>query len=233
MRRILLPPRGFGQTAGESGNQEAASYLQAAGGATLSAAAAAGPAAPFVAVAGATLELAAQIVNLFKPCGSTCIEATQMYQQVQTILDQNNQQYFGNPNRTTGDQANALAVVQTAFDEIQTNCGNPALGAAGQRCVAETIGDGMDPGSSTCSTGLTTANEYPPYGDVPYPVGQCWTWTLAYYDPIANDVPPGGVGLATSTGAAVSGILSSTVFGLPMADVLAAGAALILAVLFL
>jgi hypothetical protein len=220
MKRIIIPPhyRGLGQ---QSGNQEAAEGLTAA-------AAAAAPFGPVGAAVAGTLELAAQIVNLFKPCGQTCVDATQIADQVETVLDQNNQLYFTNPNRTTGDQANALSVVNTAFSQLQSACGNPALGTAGQKCLAERIGDGMDPGSSTCSTGLTTANEYPPYGTVPYPVGVCWTWVLAYYDPIANDVPPGGSGAATESSSA-----SSTLFGFPLPDVLAAGAALILAVLLI
>jgi hypothetical protein len=135
MKRIIIPPhyRGlgqtqiaavsFGNTPGESGNQEASSDLQTLGQSALTAAPLSGPGAPFVAAAGATLELAAQIVKLFTPCGQTCVDATQIADQVETVLDQNNQLYFTNPNRTTGDQANALSVVNTAFSQLQSACG--------------------------------------------------------------------------------------------------------------
>ena len=214
-----MVPHGLGQ---QSGNQEAAEGLQAAGTVAM----AFGPVGVAV---GAGLELAAQIVNLFKPCGNICIAATQIVNQVEPILQQNNQQYFGNPHRTTGDQASALAVVQTAFEQIQPNSGNAALGIAGEKCNAERIGNGMEVDSTSCAYGETYAGEYPPYSSVPYPLGVCWTWTLAYYDPIANDIPPGGDGPATGSASTDT----TTLFGFPLTDVLAAAAAVALAVIFI
>jgi hypothetical protein len=172
------------------------STLSQVGSGVLASAAVTGPAAPFVAAAGGALELAGAVARLFQGCGPTCTETTTIVNQVEPYLQANNQQYFTNPNRTTADQANALAQASAIFQTVQSNCGNPALGAAGQKCISDRFG-------TTCAYGLTTANEYPPYASVPYPEGVCWTWPLAYYDPIAQDIPPGGSGPATSTAAVV------------------------------
>ena len=144
-----------------------------------------------VAAAGGIADLVGAVSRLFQGCGQTCVQATTIVNQVEPYLIQNNQIYFTNPNRTTGDQQTALATVQQIFATVQQQCGNAALGAAGQKCINDRFGN-------DCAFGYTTANEYPPYCSVPYPVGVCWNWTLAYYTPILNDVPPGGAGVATS-----------------------------------
>jgi hypothetical protein len=159
----------------------------------------------------AATALVVAVEKLFSGCGATCTEATTIVNQVEPYLQQNNQLYFSNPNRTTADQAVALSTVQQIFQTIQTQCGNSALGVAGQNCISDRLGSGMNQGSSSCVFGMTTANEYPPYASVPYPVGVCWNWVLAYYDPILNDVPPGGV---SSTTTSYSGV-TSTIAGLP------------------
>lgn len=158
------------------------------------------------AVVGSAITAATQLVvaaeKLFSGCGQTCTEATQIVNQVEPLLMQNNQQYFTNPNRTTGDQQLALSIFEQIWATVTQNCGNPALGAAGQNCI-----NARGPNATGCDWGLTTANEYPPYSSVPYPVGVCWNWFLAYYDPILNDVPPGGTGAVTG---ATSSTTSST-----------------------
>jgi hypothetical protein len=177
-----------------------------------------------VAAAGGIAELVGAVSKLFQGCGPTCTEATTIVNQVEPYLQQNNQLYFTNPNRTTGDQANALATVQQIFAMIEQQCGAASLGVAGQNCISDRLGSGMNAGSSSCVFGLTGENEYPPYCSVPYPVGVCWTWVLAYYDPIVNDVPPGGVAAATlSTSAS-----TSTIAGLPTGLVFGIAAILIL-----
>lgn len=146
-----------------------------------------------VAAAGGIAELVGAVSRLFQGCGQTCVAATQIVNQVEPYLQQNNQIYFTNPNRTTADQQAALATVTQIFSMIQQQCGNAQLGSAGQNCISERLGNGMAQGASDCTFGTTQENQYPPYCSVPYPVGVCWTWVLAYYDPIAQDVPPGGV----------------------------------------
>lgn len=175
------------------------------GGGLLAIAPATGPAAPFVAAAGGVAELVGAVTRLFQGCGATCTEATTIVNQVEPYLVQNNQIYFTNPNRTTGDQATSLSTFEQIWATVQQNCGNAALGAAGQNCINE-----RGPNATNCTFGKTTANEYPPYSSVAYPVGVCWNWFLAYYDPILNDVPPGGSGVASSSSAATAATVTTT-----------------------
>lgn len=162
------------------------------------------------AVQGVT-QLISAVEGLFKGCGATCTEATKIVNQVEPYLQENNRQYFTNPNRTTADQAQAIATAQKIFAIVQQQCGNPNLGAAGQRCISDRFGSG-------CAMGLTSANEYPPYSSVPYSAGVCWNWPLAYLEPIQNDVPPGGYAAVPSTssaGGTVPGVSSSMSSMLP------------------
>lgn len=156
------------------------------------------------AISGLT-QLISAVEGLFSGCGATCTEATQIVNQVEPYLQQNNQIYFSNPNRTTCDQATALATFNSIWQIVTSKCGNAALGAAGQNCINE-----RGPNAVNCTWGVTSENEYPPYASVPYPVGVCWNWFLAYYDPILNDVPPGGSAVCAATAAStVSNVLSS------------------------
>lgn len=191
-----------------------------------------GPAAPFVAAAGALLELVSAASALYAGCGVTCVEATNIVNQVEPYLQQNNQLYFSNPNRTGCDQQAALNVFDTIWSGVVQGCSAPGLGPAGANCINERSAQALN-----CTWGKTTENEYPPYASVPYPVGVCWNWFLAYRDPIANDVPPGGscsIGsVLSSPGSVVSNVLSSvgispsaTFFGLPISDLLIGGLAL-------
>jgi hypothetical protein len=50
-----------------------------------------GLAAPFVAAAGALLELVSAASALYAGCGVTCVEATNIVNQVEPYLQQNNQ----------------------------------------------------------------------------------------------------------------------------------------------
>jgi hypothetical protein len=205
---------GLGQVA----PSELSTVSSQVGGGLLAISGATGPAAPFVAAAGGVAELVGAVAKIFSGCGPTCSEATTIVNQVEPILQQNSQQYFSNPNRTTGDQAAALSTVQQIFAMIQQQCGSAQLGTAGQNCISARLGNGMTTESGgSCAYGETTENEYPPYSSVPYPVGVCWTWVLAYYDPILNDVPPGGTGEATGSSTSAT----STVAGIPTGLILA------------
>ena len=180
------------------------------------------------AVVGSAITAATQLVvmaeKLFSGCGSTCTEATSIVNQVEPLLLQNSQMYFTNPNRTTGDQQLALSTFEQIWATVTQNCGNPALGVAGQNCINE-----RGPNAANCTFGKTTANEYPPYSSVAYPVGVCWNWFLAYYDPILNDVPPGGSGVANGAGAAPAST-SSTSSIMPLLLLVLAGVVLFMVV---
>lgn len=155
-----------------------------------------GPAAPFVAAAGGVAELVGAVANLFSGCGQTCVQATSIVNQAEPYFRQLTQTYLACPGRTTADQQNFLAVFSQMWQQIVNSCGNPQLGQAGQNCI-------NDRGPNGC-TWKTTAGQVGLDGKV-FSAGECWNWWVGYYDPIANDVPPGGNGGATSCSAALGG----------------------------
>ncbi len=148
-----------------------------------------GPAAPFVAAAGAAAALVSQVAQLFSGCGVTCTEATSIVNQAEPYFEQNVQNYLSNPNRTTCDQQTALAAFDQMWAVIVKNCGNPALQAAGQRCISD-----RQRGACVWKTSS----------------GACFNWFNGYRDPIANDVPPGG-----SLCASTSGVGTGSIAGIP------------------
>jgi hypothetical protein len=195
------------------------------GASMLAAAPFSGPAAPFVAAGGALLELISACSSLYSGCGATCVEATNIVNQVEPYLIQNMQLYFQNPSRTGCDQQAALNTFDTIWAGVKQGCSAPGLGTAGANCINE-----RDATAQGCVFGKTQANSYPPYCPVPYPVGQCWNWFLAYRDPIANDVPPGG---SCAIGNVLGGLglpTTGTVMGIPV-EYLEIGAVALLAFL--
>lgn len=128
----------------------------------------AGPAAPFVAAAGAVVSL---MSSLFQGCGQTCVAATQIANQAQTQLASLRDQFLALPVKYLSAQQAFLAAFDQVAAQMQQACSNPALGAAGQRCISERLVRGG------------TA----PWCPNPGHVGCDWITTLR--DPIANYTP--------------------------------------------
>lgn len=147
------------------------------GGALMSAAPFTGPAAPFVAAAGALTSL---VGSLFKP-DLTKVEATRIVDQIEAqYLRPNLARWNALPaaQRTRSAQAAALDLVDKALNAVREGCSNPALAEAGQRCISERLIQG---------------------GTAPWcPTGTGCDWITLYRDPIANDpnvIPdPAGAG---------------------------------------
>ncbi len=99
----------------------------------------AGPAAPFVALAGlAVTGLSNLFASVFSGCGQTCVEASKLVDKV--WLDYwkpNLDAYMALPVRTKAAQDAALAVFDYGWSMILQGCGDPALGDAGRRCISE------------------------------------------------------------------------------------------------
>lgn len=180
-------------------------------------------AGPVGAAIAGILAIAPLIVNLFKGCGQTCIAATKIANQAATVLGQNFQAYSSSPTRTVSMQAAALNNVKTIFAALQQGCSDPALGAAGQRCISERLVRGgtapwcPNPGHTGCD------------------------WYALYYDPIANDpgvvpdpvpVAPSAASVGTSLLSAVGLSPSTTVAGVPLSS-LALPAGLLFAAWFM
>jgi hypothetical protein len=109
------------------------------------------------------------IAGFFSGCGQTCVQAANDANTVQAYLDQNEQHYFGAPVHYRSMQLAAMNNVHTALTALQKACSDPALGAAGQRCISERLVQGGT--APWC----------------PNPGGTGCDWVTAYLLPIQND----------------------------------------------
>ena len=172
------------------------------------------------AVAAAT-SFAIAIEGLFAGCGQTCTEATTIANQVEAQLRANLQNYLSQPTHYASVQQASLGVFDRAWSLLLQNCGNPALGSAGQRCISERQRGGVapwcpNPGHTGCD------------------------WFILYRDQIANDpnVVPDPTSSSSSTvqmqavtnpdgSVSYVQVPSSSSFGLPMPLLLGAAALLL------
>lgn len=167
-----------------------------------------GPAAPFVAAAAALVGI---IGNLFHGCGATCTQATTYANQAGAQLDTLKAQYFAlaTPRPYAAQQA-YLQACQQIFSWLQQMCGNPALGKAGQRCIAERLTRRACP-STFNDSNLGGGN-----------IAFCDYWSY-FYDPVANDpdvAPPAASDAVSSVGSAISSVLPASVSSLLTTPVL-------------
>ncbi len=176
--------RGFGVT----GSQ----YISAGGGTLLAAAPFTGPAAPFVAAAGAIADMLASF-GVGSGCGQTCVLSTQFANQAEGQLKQNLAMYLALPSpRPLSAQTAAVANFDQIWNWIVQQCSNPQLGAAGRACIS-------DRQAGACKWKDSSGN--------------CFNWFSGYRDPIANDPNVYNDSLAAAAAsplAAVSAALTSS-----------------------
>ena len=182
-------------------------------------------------------QLGVLLVQVFKGCGNTCIQATQYANQVEPLLQQNLQQYISSSVRTVSMQAAAVNNYNTAIAALEQACGQANLGSAGTNCIDERVD------ASSCQWKASPGGwsgacpgTYQGYG-ASGSGNACVNWVILYLDPIQNDpcVQPDSV-LTSSSGSTStssgSSVVSSSgeIFGFPAPLVIAAlvAAALIL-----
>jgi len=245
MRRIVIPMhkvRGLG-------TEVYSPTVQASQGAAVSVAGAVGSAVggPLGgAIASSIAEIGVMLSDLFSGCGATCTEATQYANQAEPLLLQNLQTYLSAPVHYASLQAAALANFDSTWSWLLTACGNPALGSAGQNCISQRQEGACDSKNATPGGWVqdSSGNWTYQFATGPNSGTNCWNWFIGYRDPIANDptvVPdpvPGASTLEAIPG--FSSLLStiglspsSTVFGLPVVDLILLGGALLVAGLVL
>lgn len=131
----------------------------------------------------------------FNGCGETCVRASQDADKYGALAQKNLQAYMSSPVHYASLQAAALNNFDTLLNALQTACSDPALGAAGQRCISERLVKGNPAPWCPTKTGCD--------------------WITTMRDPIANDpnvVPdPSPV---TQSSQAVSGAGSSALSSL-------------------
>jgi hypothetical protein len=168
----------------------------------LAAAPFAGPAAPIVAIVGAVVVVAGQIMSLIglgDGCGQTCVATSQWANQASAQLDALMAAYFGSPVRNQSTQAAALAAFDAIWAKLQQLCGQAGTGQAGVNCIADR------------QAGACKWKALPPAWPGEPATGACWNWFNAYRDPIANDtqvVPDSMIDMG-AVASSVSGSLES------------------------
>lgn len=171
-----------------------------------------GPVGALIGAAAAGLVMVgSMIAKAFEGCGDTCVEATNIANEVSDYLVQNLQAYQASPVRYRSIQAAALNNVDTALAALRQGCSNPALGAAGQRCISERLIKGgtapwcPNPGNTGCD------------------------WITLYRDPIANDPTVVADPLGSSLLSSVGLNPSATIAGIKLSDLLLPAALLLTA----
>lgn len=173
-----------------------------------------GPAAPVLLIASAISEFLAAM-GVGSGCGQTCVLSSKYANQAEALLKQNIAAYFAiNPPRPQSAQTAALQNFDTIWSDLEQQCSNAQLGAAGQRCITDRQAGGC--------TWQASPPEYP--GEPA--AGDCWNWFNAYRDPIANDpdvVPDAQLDAASSAAGSTSA--ASSVASSPSSWLLIAAAA--------
>ena len=124
----------------------------------LAAAPFAGPAAPFVAVAGGIASLLG-VMGVGSGCGETCVLSSQYADEAEKLLAENQAAYFSVPApRPLSYKNAALYYFDTVIADMFQQCSNPALGDAGKRCISDRQRGGK------------------------------WDWYVMHRDPIASDM---------------------------------------------
>jgi len=156
--------------------------------------AAAGPFAPFVAMAGS---LIGPIASMFKGCGTTCTQATKIANDCQVAADQIIARYRAEPIHYYSVQQAALAAMDDIMRYLRGACGSATLGAAGQRCISERL----DPNACVIKDDQ----------------GGCHNFWIDYVNPIANDTTVVPDPIDTSS---ASGMLQGLFSNIPMPVIL-------------
>ena len=178
---------------GQVTGQQGVAIGQSVAGSGVAIASATGSLAPIAAALGVSVPVLGAIVGaailgagyaieaiMNSGCGQTCIVSTQFANEANAALQQNIEAYFALPiPRPMSSQTAALANFDTLWNWLQQpqQCGNPALGDAGKRCIT-------DRQSGAC-TWTQPASSVPPWGTPA--AGACWNWFNGYRYPIAND----------------------------------------------
>jgi len=133
-----------------------------AGSTIMALAPATGPAAPFVAAAGAIVSTMGQF---FKGCGQTCVLASEAANKHGEAIQQIKSAYWALPTpRPRSAQLAALAAIDQVNQMLYQTCSDPGLADAGKRCISERLVEGgtapwcPTPTHTGCDTITTVRN---------------------------------------------------------------------------
>jgi len=158
--------------------------------------------------------LVGPIAAMFKGCGTTCTQASQIADKAEVALNSVKNKYLSLPVHYATAQRAALVAFDAIMADMYKACSNPALREAGQKCISERLIRG---------------------GSAPWcPAGTGCDWLTAIRDPIANDPdvapdPPRDRASTDSTmesfagSNGAGGLMQSTVGGFPIPLLLGGG----------
>jgi hypothetical protein len=164
----------------------------------------------------AAIGIGIAVAELFKGCGQSCIDATNIVNQAEPLFQQNVAAYLAVPvgQRTKSLQAGYLNNFDTLWQGLVNAC-NGVGGKGGAGCISGRDRNGCDykvsPGGWQNINGQWTLVDNGPNGSG----DMCWNWFVGYRDPIAKDptvVPDSAVlGTANTTSGSnpVSNVLDS------------------------
>lgn len=170
-------------------------------------------AGPIGAAVAGLVAIGLAIANQFQGCGQTCIAATSIANQVGVILTNNFNTYMDAPVHYASMQKAALNNFDIAWAAMVKACSDPALQAAGQRCISDRQAGScayQDPAGAWVQASDGSWSFQGSAGP------NCWNWFTGLRDPIANDptVVHDPVGAITDpTTGAVTGIQPPSIFG--------------------
>jgi hypothetical protein len=159
---------------------------------------------PIGAAAGALIVVGQLIASVFSGCGQTCVQASDIANQVGDALTQNLSAYLSAPVHTTSLQAAALNNFNTAWTALAQGCGSPSLQSAGENCISE-----RQQGACTYKTSPGGWQQQNGTWTYVYPGANgsgstCWNYFVGFHDPIANDPTVVPDSVVTAAGAATA-----------------------------
>ena len=157
----------------------------------------------------AAVAIGTLIYKAFEGCGATCTESTAIANQVATLLGNNLTSYINQPVHYYSVQQAALNTFNQAWSLLLQNCGNSALGVAGQNCISQRQQGGCFWKTSPSGWQQDASGNWTYVGSGPNGSGNtCWNWFVGYHDPIANDptvvADPPGLSVVTNSDGSVS-----------------------------
>lgn len=172
----------------------------------------AGPAAPIVAAIG---NLLGPLIATFNGCGATCVQATAIANQIGAPMTQAFNAYMQAPIHYYSAQQIFLQLFDQLMASLYKSCGNPALGTAGQNCIADNSPGACHWKASPGGWGQDSTGAWKyTYWGAAGSGNSCWNPYTGIRDPVANDptiVPdPVIAGGSTASSGSVAGSAGST-----------------------
>lgn len=174
-------------------------------------------AGPIGAGVAALIGIGVAVANLFQGCGQTCVEASNIANQLGDQLTQNLNAYLAIPApRYASMQAAALNNFDTGWNALVSACSDPTLGSAGKACISDRQQGACtwkaSPGGwSQDANGNWNYTGYGPAGSG----NACWNYFVGMRDPIANDptvIPdPPSTSLVDTATTTISDLINSVV----------------------